>query len=166
MIRIPTALSLIVWLAACGGSPAATNDSASSDPQASERTTTSGAESPASDPSATSGTPAADTGQGPSADLPQYAARVMAQVRRHWQIPATLSPSEAANLEASIRISIDETTRLPTAYTIVGASGNAIYDESVMRGLQALVDAGEPLPEPPVGLDDRSSVRLRLRARH
>jgi len=165
VIRVSSVLFLVLSLAACGGSSAGpTEASSGSDPQASEPAATSGAESTDSAPSSQASA-VADTGEGPSADLQQYAGRVMAQVRRHWQIPATLSPSEAANLEASIRITIDETSRLPTAYTIVESSGNAIYDESIMRGLQALVDAGEPLPEPPVGLDDRSSVRLRLRAR-
>lgn len=167
MTRASLGVSLVLALGACGGPSGSSDDTASgSSPSGNETASTSGAESGPTDGTAASGEPtAADTGQGPAADLQEYAGRVMAQVRRHWQIPATLSPSEAAILEASIEISYDEATRLPTGYRVVEASGNAVFDESIMRGLQALVDAHEPLPEPPVGLDDRDSVRLRLRGR-
>lgn len=102
---------------------------------------------------------------GRSADLADYAARTMAIVRRHWTIPAALSPEGASLLSSTISISIDETTRRASGYRIVTESGNAVFDESVRRGLQALVDANELMPEPPVGLDDRASVRLRLTGR-
>ncbi len=153
----PLALLLALPVTACGGSrteaaePAPTERSAQ--PTTTEPTTT-------ETPESTSG---AATSAGPSADLADYASRVMAVVRQHWSIPATLSPSETAILEASIEIQIDESSRIPTGYTVRERSGNAIFDESVERGLRALVDAAEPLPEPPVGLDDRSRIRLRLR---
>jgi len=146
----PLALLLALPLIACGGSrteavePAPTGSSAEPAAETEESTTSTVA-------------------TGPSADLADYASRVMAVVRQHWSIPATLSPSETAILEASIEIAIDESSRVPTGYAVREPSGNAIFDESVERGLRALVDAGEPLPEPPVGLDDRSRIRLRLR---
>lgn len=158
------ALLAAITLLGCGGT-AATEPSPSTDTAGAE---TSRAETSVEDTSTeTSSTDASATtattdASGPSADLADYARATMAIVRRHWTIPATLSPEAASALSSTISISIDETTRRAAGYRIVSESGNAIFDESVRRGLQSLVDANELMPEPPVGLDDRASVRLRL----
>jgi hypothetical protein len=153
-------IALGLALAACGGSQresASTSGTSETTTLESTGDATSGGE-----PRATATDVPAD---GPSVDLADYARRTMAIVRRHWTIPATLGPDEAAGLSSTISITIDETSRRATGYRIVSESGNTIFDESVRRGLQALVDANELMPEPPVGLDDRTSVRLRLTGR-
>lgn len=170
------ALLAAITLLGCGGGTTATEPASGADTQTSgtqtSGTESSGTESSSTDTSSTdtSSTDASATvdaspspdASGPSADLADYARRTMLIVRRHWTIPATLSPEAAAALSSTISISIDETTHRASGYRIVSESGNAIFDESVRRGLQALVDANELMPEPPVGLDDRASVRLRL----
>lgn len=102
---------------------------------------------------------------GPTTDLQEYLARIMRLIRHHWTVPGTLSPEVSAGLSSSVSISIDETTRRATGYRIVSESGNTIFDESVRHGMQALVDAAPVMPDPPPGLDDRTSVRLRLSGR-
>jgi hypothetical protein len=157
-----------MMLAACGGG------AAREEPAPAETTGAEAGASAGSTAGPTAGPDQGPTGEGAratsagseaSADLQSYATAVLAAVRRHWSIPPTLSPAEAAILESSIEIRIDEATRQPTGFTVRTPSGNAIFDGSVQRALQALVDAGQPMPAPPVGLDDRSSVRLRLRGR-
>jgi hypothetical protein len=177
--RSLSTIALVLCLAACGGSSRASESTTST----TETTTleSSGGETSGGEPRATSepsdtaaaarvGTHATATtsdapAEGPSTDLADYARRTMVIVRRHWTIPATLGPEQAAGLSSTISITIDETTHRATGYRIVSESGNAIFDESVRRGLQALVDASTLMPEPPVGLDDRASVRLRLTGR-
>ncbi len=173
------ALLAAITLLGCGGGTTATEPTTSADTQTSgtesSSTDTSSTDTSSTDTSSTetsstetSSTETSSTGadaSGPSADLADYARRTMVIVRRHWTIPATLSPEAAVALSSTISISIDETTHRATGYRIVSESGNAIFDESVRRGLQALVDANELMPEPPVGLDDRASVRLRLTGR-
>lgn len=153
-------------LLGCGSGSAATEPATSADSQTSgtesSSTDTSSTETSSTNASATADASASPDASGPSADLADYARRTMVIVRRHWTIPSTLSPEAASALSSTISISIDETTRRATGYRVVSESGNAIFDESVRRGLQALVDANELMPEPPVGLDDRASVRLRL----
>lgn len=104
-------------------------------------------------------------GSAASADLVAYASGVLAAVRRHWTIPATLTPAEIAMLETSVEIRIDDATHLAIGFVVRQPSGNATFDESVQRALEALVASREPLPAPPHGLDDRGSIRLRLRGR-
>ncbi len=182
-MRRALSIAIVLSLAACGGSTQrAETTTASSETttlESSVDTTSDGEPRATSEPSdshaagrvgtrasATTSDAAADAaGEGPSADLEDYARRTMVIVRRHWTIPATLGPGEAAGLSSSISILIDETTHLATGYRILTQSGNAIFDESVHRGLQALVDANTRMPEPPAGLDDRASVRLRLTGR-
>ena len=158
-------VGLCVVLAACGGSQR--ESAASSTSETTTGSSSSGEPRATSEPSedAASATTAEAPADGPSADLADYARRTMVIVRRHWMIPATLGPQEASGLSSTISILIDETTRRATGYRVVSESGNTIFDESVRRGLQALVDANELMPEPPVGLDDRASVRLRLTGR-
>lgn len=166
-------VGLCVALAACGGSQRESTATSASETTTRESTGSSSGGEPraTSEPSedAAAGRASATTPEapadGPSADLVEYARRTMVIVRRHWMIPATLGPQEAAGLSSTISILIDETTRRVTGYRVVSESGNTIFDESVRRGLQALVDANELMPEPPVGLDDRASVRLRLTGR-
>ena len=163
------ALLAALTLLGCGGSTSTAEPSTGTETSGGQ---TSGTDSSSDDTSSTETSstdarPTADASattdaSGPSADLADYARRTMAIVRRHWTIPAALAAPETMRLEASIEITIDETTRRATGYRILRVSGNADLDASVMRGLQALVDANETMPEPPVGLDDRASVRLRL----
>lgn len=162
MRRVGIGLALALTLPACGGGAAREETTTTAEGSAGAEAT---AETPAPGVAADEGARATSAGSEASADLQSYATAVLAAVRRHWSIPATLSPAESAMLESSIEIRIDEATRRPTGFSVREPSGNAIFDESVQRGLQALVDAGEPMPAPPVGLDDRSSVRLRLRGR-
>jgi hypothetical protein len=146
----------LAWaLAACGGgaSPAATTP-------ALEAEHAGGAEAGAE---RVGGSTAQDSTA--SANLQAYASQVLAAVRRHWTIPATLTPAETAMLETSVEIRIDDATHLATGYVVREPSGNATFDASVQRALEALVASGRPLPVPPPGLDDRGSIRLRLRGR-
>jgi hypothetical protein len=164
-------LVLALGLVACGGSsssgPARTEPaSAEPTPSASDTSDT----SDASDTSHTSGAEASSTSasagaaSGPSADLADYARRTMAIVRRHWSVPAALGAPDTVVLESSNEIEIDPSTRLATGFHVLRESGNADFDASIRRGLVALIDAHETMPEPPAGLDERSSVRLRLRS--
>ncbi len=145
---------VLAVVAGCGG--AAAGGGASSAPSST------GAEASSTTPSTTPATLTSD--EGPSTDLADYARRTMAIVRRHWSVPAALGAPDTVVLESSIEIVIDPSSRLATGFRVLHESGNADFDASIRRGLVALVDAHETMPEPPLGLDDRSSVRLRLRS--
>ncbi|MBX7191395.1 MAG: TonB C-terminal domain-containing protein [Sandaracinaceae bacterium] len=161
-------LVLALGLVACGGP--SSSGPARTEPASAEPTPSASDTSDASDTSHTSGAEASSTSasagaaSGPSADLADYARRTMAIVRRHWSVPAALGAPDTVVLESSIEIEIDPSTRLATGFHVLRESGNADFDASIRRGLVALIDAHETMPEPPAGLDDRSSVRLRLRS--
>jgi outer membrane biosynthesis protein TonB len=153
-------LGLACALAACGASSREPTT-----PEPAAETSTTSVASTAAEPDASEGERSTSQGSTASADLQVYASGVLAAVRRHWSIPATLTPAEAAMLETSVEIRIDDATHLATGFVVREPSGNAIFDESVQSALEALVASREPLPAPPLGLDDRGSIRLRLRGR-
>ena len=159
----------LALLPACGGRQASSEPRAILAPEQAAAPTPSTSAEPAAAPASGSTSEGAGgaggAGGGEAASLQEYAALVSGAVRRHWTIPATIAPSEAATLEASIEITFDEASRVPTGHRVLASSGNAVFDASVERGLAELVAAGEPLPNPPAGLDERGRVRLRLRGR-
>lgn len=151
-------MALVGVLAGCGGASPAQSTPSQSHASQSTPSTSAGSEGvePHHDAARTDTTEA-----GPSADLADYTRRTMAIVRRHWTVPP-IDPEQARTLSVGIAIDIDEASRRATGFHIVSESGHEALDTSVRRALAALVDASTIMPEPPVGLDDRSRVRLRL----
>jgi TonB family protein len=83
-------------------------------------------------------------------DNENYRATIKDQVTRRWNLPHWLSN---ASLSATVKLFIDDRGIL-IKKELVRPSTNAVFDESVMRA----IEAASPFPRPPSGLADQIAV--------
>ncbi len=97
----------------------------------------------------------------------EYLGRLMRIFRRGWTLPATISDAEREELRAVATVDVSETMQILRA-RIVNSSGNQIFDQSILSRIEAIRAQGDPLPEPPLEVEDRyrgAAIRLRFSGR-
>lgn len=92
--------------------------------------------------------------QNGSGDVPEstvYLGRLMSFFRRDWAVPASIPPEELDALATTVTIAIG-TDGAITGWSIVRASGHALFDESVATHLTRLIASHPHVPEPPASV--------------
>jgi hypothetical protein len=79
----------------------------------------------------------------------RYLALVVRELTANYVLPKTLSPTEIANLRATVILLLDASGRI-VGHTFERRSGNAAYDAALERAIQ-----GSHLPPPPADLRER-----------
>jgi len=99
-------------------------------------------------------------------DLEIYLGKLYSYFRRGWQVPTLIADEELQKLACVIELSITEDGHVG-AYQVKRSSGNAAFDDSVLR---RMVQAeGAELPTPPESVAKRilgETISLRFFGRH
>lgn len=79
-------------------------------------------------------------------DLEIYQGKLYQYFRRGWNVPTSISDAELNELACAVEIQVSDDGRV-TGYSLTRASGNDVFDESVLLRIAQAEDAD--LPEPP-----------------
>ena len=98
----------------------------------------------------------------------EYLGQLYRIIRRGWTLPTTISDAERKDLKATVLIDISQTMVIQNVRVVGSGSGNALFDQSILDRVEALKRAGDPLPDPPIEVEDSyrgAAIRVIFRGR-